>query len=103
MKRPPSGARRRPWKWGNGAGSALRELEPLAGARLAGLLAFLLHGLAAVVAGLLEGGPELRVHLLGRPGDPVGDSPGLAGDHAPYHVGGDVDLPAKVDRQEGGV
>src|SRR5690606_11776938 len=48
----------------NGSGSALRELEALAGARLTGLLALLLARVALEVAGLLEGGTQLRVHLL---------------------------------------
>src|ERR1700685_2710869 len=100
MKRPPTGIRRRPWK-GTTCGSALRELEPLAGARLAGLLAFLLAGVASDVAGLLQGGPELGVHLLEGPGDPVRNRAGLAGDAAAHHVRRDVDLLAKVDGKEG--
>src|SRR5271155_4401007 len=88
---------------GSGAGSALRELEPLAGARLAGLLAFLLAGVATDVAGLLEGGPELCVHLLQGARDAVGDRAGLAGNPAAHDVRRDVDLLAKVDGQEGGV
>src|ERR1017187_2361620 len=87
MKKPSSGIRRRLRGW-TGDGSALRELEALAGAGLAGLLA---------------GGPELGVHLLERAGDPVRDRAGLPRDAAARDVRGHVDLLAKVDRQEGGV
>src|ERR1700722_8085477 len=88
---------------GNEAGSALRELEPLAGARLAGLLAFLLAGVASDMAGLLEGGPELGVHLLQGAGDPVRARAGLARDAAAGDVRRHVDLLAEVDGQERGV
>src|SRR5271165_1226591 len=88
---------------GPAGGSALRELEALAGAGLAGLLAFLLARVAPDVAGLLQGGPELRVHLLQRARNPVRDRPGLARDAAAGHVGRHVDLLAKVDGQERGI
>src|ERR1700689_1964035 len=99
-RRPESGATA--WVWTD-SGTALRELEALAGAGLAGLLAFLLARVAADVAGLLQGGTELGVHLLEGAGDPVRHRPGLAGDAAAGHVGRHVDLLAQVHRQERGV
>src|SRR5271169_1101938 len=69
-------------------GSALRELEPLPGARLAGLLAFLLARVASDVAGLLERRPELGLHLLQGARDAVRDRAGLARDPAAGDVRG---------------
>src|SRR4051794_2404196 len=80
--------------------SALRELEPLARTGLAGLLAFLLARVAADMAGLLQRGAQLGIHLLQRAGDTVGDRPGLAGDAATADVRRNIDLLLHVDHEE---
>jgi hypothetical protein len=82
--------------------SALRELEALAGAGLAGLLALFLARIAGEVAGLLERGAQLGIHLLEGAGDAVGHGAGLAADAATGDVGHDVDLLAQADGEQRG-
>src|ERR1700694_597035 len=60
------------------AGSALRELEPLARSRPPVLLPLHRARVARKEPGLLERRPELRIHLGQRPADAVADGAGLA-------------------------
>src|SRR5581483_2518088 len=83
-----------------GGESTLRELEAFAGARLAGLLAFLFARVALEVSGFLEGGPELGVELLQGAGDAVGHGDSLAAVAAAGDIGGDVDLVAHLHGEE---
>jgi len=82
---------------------ALGELEALAGAGLAGLLALFFARIAHQVAGLLEGGAQLGIELLEGAGDTVSNRTGLAGDAAASDVGGDIDLILHLDGEEGDV
>src|SRR5580658_9192208 len=83
--------------------SALRELEALASAGLAGLLALLLSGIALDMARLFQGRPQFPIHFLQGPGDAVRHCAGLPGHSAAGDVDFDVDLVPQLHREEGGV
>src|SRR6478609_2938728 len=82
----------------------LGELEALAGAGLAGLLALFLAGVTGEVTGLLEGNAELGIELQQGAGDAVGNRTGLAADAAAGDVHGHIELVLAVgsdERREG--
>src|SRR5689334_12830528 len=76
---------------------ALGELEALAGAGAAVLLALDGARVAGHEPGLLQDRAVLRVHLHERAGDPVADRARLAGEAAALRVHEDVDLPDLID------
>src|SRR6266702_3201 len=79
---------------------ALGELEALAGAGLAVLLALHGAGVAGDEAGLLEDRPVVRVELHERAGDAVADGAGLTGQPAALRVHEHVELAHLVDELE---
>src|SRR6218665_1603438 len=81
---------------------ALGELEALAGAGLAGLLALFLAGVTGEVTGLLEGDAKLGIELQKRAGDAMGHRAGLAADAAAGDIHGHVELVLAVSGDERG-
>src|SRR6478736_7217922 len=78
----------------------LGELEALAGAGLAGLLALFLAGVTGEVTGLLESDAKLGIELQQGAGDAVGNRTGLAADAATSDVHGHIELVLAVSRDE---
>src|SRR5512133_1332166 len=76
---------------------ALRELEALAGAGAAVLLALDRARVARHEAGLLEHRPELRIVVAERAADAVSDRAGLAGEPAALRVHEHVELAHLID------
>src|SRR5688572_768838 len=70
----------------------LGELEALAGAGLAGLLALFLAGVTGEVTGLLKGDAELGIELQESAGDAMGNGAGLAADATAGDVHGHIEL-----------
>src|SRR5215213_3982622 len=79
---------------------AFRELEALARALLAVLLAFLGAGVAGDEAGVLERGAEVGVELHQRARDAVAHGAGLAGRAAARDVDDDVELAGGVGERQ---
>src|ERR1700694_1594237 len=80
----------------------LGELEALAGAGLAGLLAFFLAGVTGQVTGLLEGDAELGIELQQGAVDAVAHGAGLGADATAGDVHDDVEFFPAVSGDERG-
>src|SRR6478609_2260838 len=89
-------------RWIPGKRLTLGELEALAGAGLAGLLALFFAGVTGEVTGLLQGDAELGIELQQRAGDAMGHGARLAADAATGDIHKDVELVLRVRSDERG-